>query len=1121
MTRRAKATVTSAENERIPLSRVVTASLKRYAATNAEHDRGAGSLHGYVPGPGTLDAVARLDLGMRGGKHGRAISITGPYGSGKSAMAVFLDALYGPDGSAEWKKARRILRAMSPDLASSVSKTRVALGAHKGGLLRCTATAGREPVAATVVRALRDGAGRYFGSGHSFDGTDDLERMLDADKAPSAEAVLSMIRKMCSEAPVLLVIDEFGKNIEYSADEQRGEGDLFLLQAMAEMSGGSEGVPLFIVTLQHVAFEEYAAGASSAQRSEWSKVQGRFDDLPFANSSGQTRRLVAGALEHPGPAYKKEISAWAKKHAAAAREMGLEPDIDEALLSSCYPLHPLVLEVLPDMCSRYGQNERTLLSFVAGGGSHTVARFIGDTSWDKPGELPAARLDLLYDYFVAGSALAHAALSNASRLMEVSTIIRDAHGLSDEESRALKAIGVLNLLGKSGRLRASRGMVTYASGASDAALQSLEEKSIVSYRRHADEYRVWQGSDADIKSALETARKRRADAPLAGMLNEFMPLIPIVAARHSYKTGTFRIFERRFAEPGQGVAAEPTKGHDGAVTYVTGDPGRLRARPRRPVLVAKPSRLEPLREAVIEAASIRDVLDKPEIASDRVARRELYEMLASAESAMNLEFGEAFGDEASWYRVGRPGRPSKNHLGHEASKACDAGYPDAPLVFNEIINRTAPSRQGTGAVNKLLEAMVNKSGEPGLGISGWGPERSIYEALLARTGIHRSEGSASGFHPPNGLVVSLWKHWESMLTEKRRRTAVSDLYAVASEPPFGARAGIMPVLTAALILANQDSMALYEHGTYCPAVTVEALERMAKNPSHFEIKYFGSAESNMPVLARIARELGVAAKPGSGGVTVLDVVGFLVTAVSKLTPHIKNTKALDKDSICVRDTILEAVEPDSLLFESLPAALGFPAMQGGGRELDGFAARLARAVKILESAFDVMVEDLKASLFGGLGAAERKEISKTASGLIRHVSEPRMRAFLNALSADSLDDAEWIKYVAMSLSGAPPADWSDGDRLAFNGNLKDMSGKFADLAALHFASLGAEAGRSVQVTLTRPDGRVKRNVVTLPVKRKESMDRIVDDVIKDMEKNGFEAKDLRAVAALLMLKSGE
>ena len=1106
----------------VPLSRIVMASLKKYAAANAEHDRGSQSLDGYIPGPGTFDTVARLDLGMRGGKHGRAISVTGPYGSGKSTMAVFLDALYAPDGSPERQKSHSILRVAAPDLASSVRRARKALGAHKGGLFRCIVTAGREPVAATVVRALEDGARRYFGTKkQNFDGADtlkNLRRGLDAGKMPGTDAILDAIRGMCAKAPVLVVIDEFGKNIEYFTDEQRGEGDLFLLQAMAELAGGSKRIPLFMVTLQHMAFEEYATGASTAQRREWSKVQGRFDDLPFSNSPEQTRMLVSGALERTRSTdNRKAVEGWAKRHAAAAINAGLGSDISEDLLLSCYPLHPLVLEVLPEMCSRYGQNERTLLSFVAGGGKHTVARFIDEARWDGQGELPSVGLDVLYDYFVAGSALAHAASSNVSRLMEISTIIRDARGLSEEESRALKAIGVLNLLGRSGRLRASRSMVRYATGASsDKAVLALEEKSVVTHRRHADEYRIWHGSDADIRAALEIARRRWADASLSDMLNNLMPMSPAVAARHLRETGTVRVLERRFADPGEGVWAEPAEGRDGAVTYVTGEPGQSDSPPRRPVLAVKAVRLAPLREAATETAAVRDVLDnKPEITADWVARRELRERLAASESAMAGAFNVAFGAGAAWHdpKTGKLRKAAS--VGEAAYKACDAAYADAPRVFNVTVNRAVPSAQGIAAVNRLLGAMVSRAGTPRLGIEGWGPERAIYEALLARTGIHRGTKLMLGLRSPNKLVTGLWKRMESMVTKSSGRISVSDLYEAALAPPFGARAGIMPVLTAALILTNRDTMALYEHGTYCPTVTAEALERMVKNPGHFEIKYSGSARSNKPVLEALAGELGIEPERAS----ILHIVSYLVRKANALPDCIKKTHMLDKDAASVRNALVGAVEPDSLLFESLPRALGLGAVRGAGSKprLNEFAARLSGSVRALESAFDDMLQDLRASVFSELGQDGRKQLSKSASVLLPHVSDQRTKSFLNALVADTLEDADWIKYVAMCLTDVPPADWSDGDRRAFKEGLRDMADRFADLSALHFTDMrGIHKDAAFRVTIAHTDGSVHRGVISTTTTKKKSLDKIVSKILSSVEGENLSDNDLRTLAALLI-----
>ena len=120
--------------------------------------------------------------------------------------------------------------------------------------------------------------------------------------------------------------------------------------------------------------------------------------------------------------------------------------------------------------------------------------------------------------------------------MEIETIIRDSHGLDYSEIKTLKTIGVLNLIGRSGYLRASQKIIDYAIGReSRQILKKLEEKSIITYRKYADEYRIWHGTDIDIAAKLDTCRKRYQNSPLSVILYDVMNLEPIVAARHSIK----------------------------------------------------------------------------------------------------------------------------------------------------------------------------------------------------------------------------------------------------------------------------------------------------------------------------------------------------------------------------------------------------------------------------------------------------------------------------------------------------------------------------------------------------------------------------------------------------------
>ena len=72
---------------------------------------------------------------------------------------------------------------------------------------------------------------------------------------------------------MLLVIDEYGKNVEYLVDDTR-DGDLFIVQELAEEAAGLSRTPLSVITMQHLSLEDYLAASPTAQLREWGKVRG-------------------------------------------------------------------------------------------------------------------------------------------------------------------------------------------------------------------------------------------------------------------------------------------------------------------------------------------------------------------------------------------------------------------------------------------------------------------------------------------------------------------------------------------------------------------------------------------------------------------------------------------------------------------------------------------------------------------------------------------------------------------------------------------------------------------------------------------------------------------------------
>ena len=455
-----------------------------------------------------------------------------------------------------------------------------------------------------------------------------------------------------------------------------------------------------------------------------------------------------------------------------------------------------------------------------------------------------------------------------------------------------------------------------------------------------------------------------------------------------------------------------------------------------------------------------------------------------------------------------------------ASEYCDKRYTDAPRVFNEMINRNALTPQGSTALYRLLAGMVERAGTPLLGIDGWGPDRAIYEAVLSRSGMHRAPGLMHVLRSPSRADFKpAWKRIIEMAKGAGRRLSLLAVYESLSEPPYGVKAGLMPLLVVSVLLVNRDRIALYEHGTYCRSITTEITERLVRNPSHFEIKHFGQGVATRTAIQQVAGALDVRPRGDAAEASLLDIVSHLVGVYVSLPPHVKKTRMLSKRALAVRLAVETAVEPDALLLESLPRALGYSTMSGrdspGREKTREFATILAESMDELWGAFGAMLGGLVKDVLKSTSMSTRKKLSRAAAAVAPHVLDREMKVFLTAVSNDMLDsDEDWIKYAALTLTGVPPSEWSDEQRVLFTNRLRDISARFSRLASMHLAKVsGAYDNPAYRVTVTRADGGEEHAIVALPSDKASHVKKAVDRAVKDLRARGLAGDD--DVTALL------
>jgi hypothetical protein len=1073
-------------------------------STRLERDSTVDGLNGYIPTPRGLELIVQL-LDALASHDYKAFSITGPYGSGKSSFAVFLTALFEPKSSEAHQAAMALLVSESSNTAKAIQTMRKRLGVSESGFLVIKVTAERAPLLRTVCEALVT----------SLDQVDDLSgvqrRLQDELASDSVEEreVVNAIKEICRSRPVLLCLDEFGKALEWFAEHRAQEGDLYVLQQLIEQSENSRYKPLAIVTLQHVAFDEYAADAAALRQREWAKIQGRFRDFPFSDSSQTTGFLMARCLQRLqlAPPADAEL-VWSKANT-------LQPvDRIGLRLETLAPLHPLTAILLPELCSKYGQHERSLFKFLTSTDEGSL-RWLIQTGelvdgWIMPWHL--------YDYFLSSTGNSSALPSLAQRWIEIQTRIRDAVGLTSYELEILKTVGLFNLCSSSGSVRANRDLLSWVledrsprAYSLGTALEQLSSSGFMTYREQADEFRIWRGSDFDLGEQVRLLMASYRKEPLDQLLSDTLELDPLIATRHSQQQCVVRLFQQCFASARSdlsGLTAEFNDPDGLLVWWVSdGDPAELSLPAWAPtVVIVKISRPADLRQLVSFVHAYQMLLKGRVIPEqDWVASREAQERLAvSLQKLQEQVLPLLEVHSASEVQVIHPAAVRIPFTGHRSSAAllsaiCDQVYSETPRIPNEMLSRRELTSQGAKARRVLIEALTNKTVEDHCGMTkGYGPERAMFDALV---GLHGLQEKAKGLTWPSKSsdLLPVYTCIDLFFREASQcKRQLSELWNQLKAPPFGLKDGPVPVLLAHYLLLHDDQVGLYEDGRFVPFLDSAVIERIAKNPETFHCSSFALEGFRGKYVRRLLDELEIGLP---SNFTLLYAVKQLLREVRQWPSHARHTQSISSHAKALRNACLGAKEPDQFLFIDLPNAVGVDSLSD--LTLAHTVSAIADGIREVGGRFGALTTEMQESIgkvMNVMGSSVRGDIAPRATRLKNKILDPKLRAFTLALADQDLDsESDWVQRVGLSLVGRAPSEWIDADLQRFQVALNEMGSAFRRLEALHFTQQGdGQAGfKSVRVGITTSDGADHQQVISVPDEQESALQAFVDRMMDE------------------------
>ncbi|MDW8293631.1 MAG: hypothetical protein RML84_11115 [Anaerolineae bacterium] len=1064
------------------LASVVQVRASALRSIHVAHDiRQPSLLDGYLLTAQARQTLARIVDGLGDRSPARAWTLTGPYGSGKSYFSLFLLHLLDATLPAHPQAVRQLEQV---DLLLA-ERLRAALPADRPqGMLSVPIVGYRAPLAQVLLNGVRAALEplRAHAPVAAL-----LREAEQTSTTTSTAAFAAWIGRVCdalvqpplSRSGLVLVVDELGKALEFAALHPESS-DIYVLQELAERANRSGDAPLVLVGVLHQSFERYASGLSQAAQREWAKVQGRFEDIAFQEPPAQQIRFVASAIEHTAqldPSLQAEVAQRARDAVAAGwLPLLLSADEFTALCLRAYPLHPAALVALPCLFRRLAQNERSLAAYLA---AHEPFGLQELLQARKVGEW--VELADLFDYLVANFHTRLYASLRARPLTETLERLGSAEGLDPLAVRVLKTIGLLHWLGEVSPLRATEDRVLAALRSAECtdeairrALGALRARSYVVYRKFSHSYAVWQGSDVDLEQQLEKGRQQTAGAfSLAEVLQRYLPPRPLIAHRHSYQSGVVRAFQVRYVDA-RALPASPPRPEGSAVGLVTiclpashAERQEALAWAQQPSLAQLPNLIvgvaapnAQLVELVGELRALRWVREHtPELRDDPVARRELRARQATVEHLIHSELERLtlfkprdLGEAGAWFWRGKPVTEARS-LSGLLSAVCDALYPQSPRIWNELINRQALSSQGAAARRALIEAMLTRADQPGLGIAGYPPERSMYESLLSAGGLHRAGAQGKwGFAPPPiDDPLRLQPAWQAIadvvFAEPPTPREVQALFEVLSAPPYGVTAGVAPVLLCAFWLAHRDEVTLYREGTLLPEPSVADWEVLLRKPELFAVAGCRVTGLRAAVVERMARGLGVAPQ-------VLPVVRAVIGRLRALPEHAWRTRRLPEPALALRRAVEAARSPERLLFVELPQALGVPPLDGRAFDeaaFDVFFQRLNTALEALGGALPRLVAWARDTWLEAcglpVGAEGWAQFRALAAQLAPRTAQPALLPLLRR-AVEAADDRAALESVLALLGDRPVRTWGDADADRFSAQAQHFGRLFrAELAA--------------------------------------------------------------------------
>ena len=508
-----------------------------------------------------------------------------------------------------------------------------------------------------------------------------------------------------------ILYDEFSKYMEYLVSEN-DVLDIKLLQDFAEFCNRSkDDTKVVMMLISHKSIGQYTDKADKSNVDNWKGIEGRFDEISYNDFSNQQYEIISAAIkkdENKWDKYESENMNYFKDLIENSNLRRLFTDLTNEEYKEWIVNGAYPLHPIASYCL-------PRISERVAQNERTLFTFLckneNNTLIDYvTTHNEEVKLDAIFDFF-------EESIENLGQGDEIYKILKRTNRVlpnieDDLEVKVIKSIAIIQMINNFSLLKPGVRAIKqlYGEKGEEVLIKLIKENHLI-HRKLSDIIDISSNNDVEVFNEIQNIKENNKRIDINKFLNDNFNNLFIESKSHNDRKCIIRYFKIKFIDTNkdmnyiiQDLKAEPADG----IVYVTESP--ITIDDNLDVIFVKNTISDKMLEIIRDLYAIKSIKNKKDLYSN--IKSEIDSLEAQYENNILNYLNEILQMKCNnevYYKNNIEKVCNKRDLSKLVSQIMDSVYERTPIINNEMINKTEPSSVVISARTKIIDQILQYS----------------------------------------------------------------------------------------------------------------------------------------------------------------------------------------------------------------------------------------------------------------------------------------------------------------------------------------------------------------------------------------------------------------------------